>query len=201
MVHCLGYVLVNMSIPCLAHQQNKNSTAAGTVPPFHYIHSKDLGLWEVGSLNYGNQTSTDWFFEKANIYVFWFWILHSIERTFQCLFLTFIQAFSHFIQAQSSDQGNRHIFHLRTYHALSQFDSKQRSLAGLFVLILALAGLFWDKLFPLVLTSCFPIGSHRKSLVCQCNNFLFNYKRRNYQSESIKQVFVWCKNLISSSLD
>lgn len=84
-------------------------------------------------------------------------------------------------------RGNWHISHLRNpYHNPSQSNSEKRSLAHLFAFILALRTLFGAKSFPLDLTSCFPIGSNMKSLVCQCNNFLLIIKEESSQSESLK---------------
>lgn len=107
--------------------------------------------------------------------------------------------FKHFLMLLPNPQtrGNWHIFHLRTHHTPFQFDSERGSLTGFFAFILALAALFGAKSFPLVLTSCFPIGSHMKSLVCQCNNFLLIIKEetsslrvlRKYPSDPKKPDF------------
>lgn len=77
--------------------------------------------------------------------------------------------------------------HLRMHHNLSQSDSERRSLTDLFAFILALAALLGAKSFPLVLTSCFPIGSNMKSLVCQCNNFLWVIKEETSQLKVLRK--------------
>ena len=89
--------------------------------------------------------------------------------------------FQHFLILVSHPhpRENWYIFHLEIHQNSSQSNSQGRSLAHLFAFILALTTLFEAKLFPLVSTSSFPIGSNTKSLVCQCNNFLLIMKEES----------------------
>lgn len=98
-------------------------------------------------------------------------------------------SFQHFPVLVSGPQPreNRYIFHLEIHQNSSRSNSKGRSLAHLFAFILVLTTLLGAKLFPLVSTSSFPIGSNMKSLVCQCNNFLLIIKEESWQLESLKR--------------